>query len=299
MGPDHPEQPLRLAAIQDRLRTDGLFEQLIPLIPTPCTSEQAEYVHSSLYLQTAQREIESGLAVLSTGDTDVCPASWDVACLAAGGVVTAVDAVMKGDIQRAFCAVRPPGHHATPQRGMGFCVLSNIAIGARYAQRKYGLGKVLIVDWDVHHGNGTQDAFYEDDSVLFFSVHQHPWYPGTGMEDETGTGRGLGMTLNAPLPAGSGAHEILGAVDSRLLPAIQRFRPELVMISAGFDSRVGDPLGKFLLEDADFVKLTQRMLGAAKEFADGRLISVLEGGYSLEGLASGVASHVGALLKSE
>jgi acetoin utilization deacetylase AcuC-like enzyme len=270
----------------------------MPLAPLTCTAGQAELVHSREYLATARRDIQSGSEFLSTGDTNVCKDSWDIACLAAGGVIAAVDAVLHGEVQRAFCAVRPPGHHAAPQYGMGFCVLGNIAIGARYAQRQHGIGKVLIVDWDVHHGNGTQDTFYEDDSVLFFSTHQHPWYPGTGMREETGTGRGLGTTLNEPLPAGSGAREILAAVQDRLLPAVRTFRPELVLISAGFDSRVGDPLGQFLLEDDDFAQLTTIMLQIAGEFADGRLISVLEGGYSLEGVACGVAAHVRALLES-
>ena len=178
---------------------------------------------------------------------------------------------------------------------MGFCLFNNLAIAARYAQRKHKIGKVLIADWDVHHGNGTQDIFYEDGSVLVFNTHQSPWYPGTGRADETGTGKGSGCILNCPFPAGSGRKEILGAFKDKLLPAANRFKPELVMISAGFDSRVGDPLGRFQLADEDFSDLTALMLEIAKQHAEGRLISVLEGGYNLSGLGSAAAAHVKTL----
>jgi acetoin utilization deacetylase AcuC-like enzyme len=203
---------------------------------------------------------------------------------------------MTGKLRNAFCAVRPPGHHARPAQGMGFCLFNNIAIAARYAQRKHGAAKVLIADWDVHHGNGTQDIFYEDGSVLFFSTHQSPWYPFTGHIDETGAGKGRGCTLNAPLPAGSGMKEIGGAFKERLLPAAEKFKPDLVMISAGFDSRVDDPLGRFTLGDDDFVALTKLLMKFADEYCQGRLVSVLEGGYNLAGLASAVSAHVGTLV---
>jgi acetoin utilization deacetylase AcuC-like enzyme len=210
-------------------------------------------------------------------------------------VLNAVDAVASGKAKNAFCVVRPPGHHATPDRGMGFCIFNSAAVAARYAQRKHGIGKVLIADWDVHHGNGTQDIFYSDGSVFFFSTHQHPWYPGTGMADETGEGPGRGATLNCPFPAGSGRKEILGAFREKLLPAADRFKPDLVMISAGFDSRLGDPLGRFTLGDEDFAELTAIMREIAGKHAGGRLISALEGGYNLAGLASAVLAHVQAL----
>jgi acetoin utilization deacetylase AcuC-like enzyme len=221
--------------------------------------------------------------------------SWYVALDAAGGILNTVDAVMQKRVSRAFCVVRPPGHHATPDRGMGFCVLNNVAISARYAQRKYGVERVLIADWDVHHGNGTQDIFYTDPSVFFFSTHQSPWYPGTGDESETGEGRGKGSTLNCPFPAGSGREEILGVFRKKLLPAAKAFRPDLVFVSAGFDSRQGDPLGQFTLSDEDFGELTKIMLEIASPTAGGRLISVLEGGYNLAGLASAAARHVKVL----
>ena len=179
---------------------------------------------------------------------------------------------------------------------MGFCIFNNIALAARHAQRRHGLERVLIVDWDVHHGNGTQDIFYEDGSVFFFSTHQHPWYPGTGRADETGAGAGKGTTMNCPLPAYTGREKIFACFEEKLLPAMEKFRPELVLISAGFDSREGDPLGHFLLKDEDFADLTRLVAGIAQRHAGGRIVSLLEGGYNLSGLASAAAAHVAALL---
>jgi acetoin utilization deacetylase AcuC-like enzyme len=212
--------------------------------------------------------------------------------------MSAVDLVLRGEAANVFCIVRPPGHHATANRGMGFCLFNNVAIAARYAQKMYGCERVLIADWDVHHGNGTQDIFYQDPSVFFFSTHQSPWYPGTGDADEIGEGRGEGSTMNLPLPAGSGRAEVLGGLRERLLPAMKTFRPDLVLISAGFDSRAGDPLGHFRLSDGDFSDLTLVLREIADDSAGGRVISVLEGGYSLEGLTKAVAAHVEALART-
>jgi len=237
----------------------------------------------------------TGFHELSTGDTIISPRSLDAALRATGGALNAVDAVLSGKAKNAFCIVRPPGHHASAVRGMGFCLFDSIAIAARYAQKKHGVDRVLIADWDVHHGNGTQDIFYSDGSVFFFSTHQHPWYPGTGAPNETGEGRGQGTTLNCPYPAGSGRKEILGAFQEKLLAAADSFKPGLVLVSAGFDSRVGDPLGNFMLTDSDFTDLTNVMREIADKHANGRLVSLLEGGYSLEGLAAGVRAHVAAL----
>ena len=237
----------------------------------------------------------SGAHSLSTGDTDVNRRSFEVALHATGTCLNAVDLVFQKKAGNAFCIVRPPGHHAGPARGMGFCLFNNIAIAARYAQRRYGIERVAIADWDVHHGNGTQDIFYTDPSVFFFSTHQHPWYPGTGASSETGEGAGKGFTLNCPLPAGSGRDEIFGAFRDQFAPRMEAFRPDLVLISAGFDSRNGDPLGRFLLSDGDFRDLTSFMLEIAHSYSGGRFVSVLEGGYDLNGLSHAVSAHVHSL----
>ncbi|HEY1341968.1 MAG TPA: histone deacetylase [Bryobacteraceae bacterium] len=291
----HPERPERFDAVVEGLRTAGLLDRLGCIAPRAATEDELLLIHTPQYLAIAREDFALGLDTLSTGDTDVTPNSWDVALQAVGGVLNAVDAVMTGKAHNAFCAVRPPGHHATPHRGMGFCIFNNVAIAARHAQRRYGVERVLIVDWDVHHGNGTQDAFYADGSVFFFSSHQWPLYPGTGRRDETGDGPGRGTTMNFPLPAGSGRPEIFGAVQNHLIPAVDRFRPGLVLISAGFDSREGDLLGQFTLTDQDFVDLTRIVMEMADRHADGRVVSLLEGGYNLSGLASAAAAHVAAL----
>lgn len=296
---EHPEHFSRYGAITDMFSKTGLSKGMKTLASRPAEIEAIRAVHDPSYVALAEREILAGVDQLSTGDTAVCPDSWLVATHAAGAVCAAVDEVFSDkpdSVKRAFCAVRPPGHHATPNRGMGFCVFNNIAVGARYAQKKYGIGKVAILDWDVHHGNGTQDIFYEDETVLFCSTHQSPWYPGTGLADERGTGKGRGYTLNAPLPSGSDMKQIGGYIDDHFVTAMRKFKPELIMISAGFDSRLGDPLGQFRLLDQDFKTLTKWMRSIADEFSNGRIVSALEGGYSLEGLASGVEAHVRALL---
>jgi acetoin utilization deacetylase AcuC-like enzyme len=205
-----------------------------------------------------------------------------------------IDAPTRNTTPRGVALLRPPGHHARPAQAMGFCLLNNVAVAAAHAVSR-GLSRVLVLDWDVHHGNGTQDIFYDDGSVFFFSTHQSPLYPGTGAADETGIGAGEGTTLNCPLPAGSGRREIFGAFENKLLPAMEKFRPEFVFISAGFDSRRGDPLGDFTLGDEDFADLTKQMLDLANEHAKGRVVSVLEGGYNLAGLASAATAHVRAL----
>jgi acetoin utilization deacetylase AcuC-like enzyme len=295
LGRHHPERPERFDVVMESLRQTGLLERLLPLEPRAATEEELLLCHTPEYLRTAQHDVEAGHAYLSTGDTDITPNSWDVAVRAAGGVLNAVDAVVEGRAQSAFCLVRPPGHHATASRGMGFCLLNNVALAARYAQRHHGLERVLIVDWDVHHGNGTQAIFYADPSVFFFSTHQWPLYPGTGRADETGEGKGHGATMNFPFPAGAGRAQILGAVQDSLMPAAEKFRPGLVLISAGFDSRVGDPLGRFTLTDEDFADLTRAVKEIADGHAGGRVVSILEGGYNLSGLASAATAHVAAL----
>ena len=290
-GRGHPERPERFDAAFNAVKD----LDLAVIEPRVANEDEVALCHSREYIRLVEREIMTGFHELSTGDTIICPRSLDAALRAAGGVLNAVDAVIAKRVKNAFCIVRPPGHHATPTRGMGFCLFDNIAIAARYAQKKHGVRRVLIADWDVHHGNGTQDIFYADGSVFFFSTHQHPWYPGTGLADEAGEGKGEGMILNCPFPAGSGRKEILGAFQQKLAPAAERITPELVLISAGFDSRADDPLGNFLLSDADFADLTRVMLEIADKYAGGRLVSVLEGGYNLDGLASAARAHVQAL----
>jgi acetoin utilization deacetylase AcuC-like enzyme len=290
----HPERPERFDAILDGLKAFSL-----PLVASRAASEdELALCHTGEYIRVVQQEIEAGRPHLPTGDTDITPGSWDAALHAAGGVLNAVDAVLSGQARNAFCAVRPPGHHATSDRGMGFCIFNNVALAARYAQRRHGVERVLIVDWDVHHGNGTQEIFYRDPSVFFFSTHQWLLYPGTGRADETGDGPGAGTTMNFPFPAGSGRAKILGAVQSSLAPAMEHFRPDFVLISSGFDSRVGDLLGRFTLTDEDFADLTAAVMEMADRYAGGRIVSAIEGGYNLSGLATAAAAHVKALTGS-
>jgi acetoin utilization deacetylase AcuC-like enzyme len=290
-GKRHPERPERFDAAVSAL--DGLNLERLPA--RVATSDEIALCHTLPYIRTVEREVMAGFHDLSTGDTVISPRSLDVALYAVGAALNGVDAVADRKVQNAFCIVRPPGHHATPDRGMGFCLFNNVAIAARYAQRKYRVDRVLIADWDVHHGNGTQDIFYGDGTVFFCSTHQSPWYPGTGPAEETGQDKGRGWIMNRPFPAGSGRPEILGVFQAELMAAAERVKPELVLISAGFDSRLGDPLGQFILSDTDFKDLTNVMLEIADKHAHGRLLSVLEGGYSLEGLAAGVRAHVEAL----
>jgi acetoin utilization deacetylase AcuC-like enzyme len=294
----HPESVRRAEVVMKGLTDEGLVENMARIEARPATREEVTRCHTPKYFEIAKSDVEGGLPDLSTGDTHIMERSFDVALLAAGGVISAVDAVVEGRVKNAFCVVRPPGHHATPVKGMGFCLFNNIAIAARHAQAKHKIGKVLIADWDVHHGNGTQDVFYEDGSVLFFDTHQSPWYPGTGDASEKGTGKGLNCIINNPFPAGAGRAEVYGAFETRLIDAANRFKPDLVMLSAGFDSRQGDPLGQFKLTDQDYIDLTKVMLHIAKEHAGGRLVSVLEGGYNLRGLMKASAAHVKTLVGS-
>ncbi len=290
-GPGHPEQPARFDAALRGLagRPLSAFDG------RTATEEDLLLCHRREYLRTVERDVAAGREMLATGDTQICPRSLDVALAAVGTVLAAVDRVAGGAAKNAFAIVRPPGHHATSDRGMGFCLFNNVALAARYAQRRHGVGRVLIADWDVHHGNGTQEIFYSDGSVLFFSTHQHPWYPGTGDANETGEGAAQGTIINCPLPAGSGRQQVLGAFEHLLLPAVEHFRPEFVFVSAGFDSRLGDPLGRFRLTDHDFADLTRLMAEVADRYAHGRLVSVLEGGYDLDGLEAAVRAHAAEL----
>ena len=294
-GPGHPERPERYDAVMHALNQAGFMKSLVRIGPRPATEDEVALCHGRDYIHEVRREIAAGAQELSTGDTTVGAHSFETALNATGGVLNAIDMVVERKAANAFCVVRPPGHHARPQQGMGFCIFNHVAIAARYAQRKHGVDRVLIADWDVHHGNGTQDIFYSDGTVFFFSTHQSPWYPGTGATSETGEGKGKNCTMNCPFPAGSGREQILGAFRQRLVTAANAFKPGLILLSAGFDSRDGDPLGRFTLSDRDFAELTTLMLEMADKHAGGRLVSVLEGGYNLNGLASAAAAHVHAL----
>ena len=294
-GRGHPESPARLDAITRALADKRFKGRLLPLKPREATRERIVTCHAGEYYKLVKDRVAAGKSGLGFADTPVGKDSFAAAVKAVGAGLVAVDAVFEGKAKNAFCAVRPPGHHALKAKGMGFCIFSNLALAAKYAQAKHKIKRVLIADWDVHHGNGTQEMFYQDNSVFFFSTHQSDWYPFTGPATDTGKGKGKGFTLNCPLPAGSGRKQIVGAFKDKLVPAADKFKPELVLISAGFDSRKGDRLGRFVLTDADFAELTGIMLDIAKRHAGGRLVSMLEGGYNLKGLASATAAHVDAL----
>ncbi len=291
----HPECALRLATIEARLQKSGLLDRVHRISVKAADDADVLRVHSAEHVQSVRAFAKNGGGRIET-DTVMSPESADVAWLACGAAVDAVERVVAGAGKSALCLVRPPGHHALPDGPMGFCLLGNAAVAARTAVQRLGLNRVLIVDWDVHHGNGTQDVFYEDGQVGFFSAHRFPFYPGTGRKTETGHGAGLGTTFNLPLKFGISRGDYLSAFESMLTQAAEHMRPELVIISTGFDAHAEDPVGSLGLETEDFERLTQLVQQVADTHANGRLVSLLEGGYNVDRLAEGVELHLRTLI---
>jgi acetoin utilization deacetylase AcuC-like enzyme len=293
----HPECADRLRAIRTRLAKSELLSRTTAGTIRSATEDELSRIHPVKYQQVVREFAENGGGRLDP-DTVVSPESADVAIKAAGSACAAVDEVLKGRADRALCLARPPGHHALTSRAMGFCLFNNVAIAAAHARAVHELKRVLIVDWDVHHGNGTQDIFYEDGQVHFLSVHRYPFYPGTGAADETGTGPGLGAILNVPLKFGVSRAQFRDAFRGALEKQAEHCKPELVLISAGFDAHTDDPIGSLGLESEDFATLTQDAIDIANVHCRGRIVSLLEGGYDLDALAESVEIHLGGLLKS-
>lgn len=282
----HPENRERLRGTWELLQSNGILDALLQVPCTPASDEQLLRVHSQSHLDRVAWAARHNAHL--DPDTYVGSDSEQAARLAAGGLCNLVDAVLRGQARNGFALVRPPGHHATPDRGMGFCLYNNVAIAARHAQAQHGIERVLIVDFDVHHGNGTQDVFYRDGSVLYFSTHQYPYYPGSGHWRETGRGEGEGTTVNVPFPGGVGDQGYARAFDEVLRPLAQRFRPQLILVSAGFDAHWNDPLAGMQLSIGGYAALVDRLLALANELCHGRLVFTLEGGYHLEVLAHSI-----------
>ncbi|UCE07923.1 MAG: histone deacetylase [bacterium] len=296
-GTWHPENSNRLENIVKHLERVGLLSKLIPIEPTVANLEWISTIHTTEYISHIESSCKTGVSHLDA-DTSISTDSYEVALLAVGGVLSAVDAVISQKINNAFCAVRPPGHHAEKNRAMGFCLFNNIAIAAKYIQKKHQLEKVLIIDWDVHHGNGTQNSFYDDPTVFYFSIHQWPYYPGSGHRLETGTGAGRGFTLNAPLSSGANDDDYIKIFKDELIPEAQKFAPDFILISAGFDAHINDPLANMNLTEDGYAKLTKIVKDLALDKCQGRIISLLEGGYNLEVLAKSVEYHIKALTEN-
>src|SRR5579884_3817786 len=305
--PNHPDQPARLLSAMQVLEALGWLERegLVLLPPREASADELAAVHEREYIhkvaeasrKAAEREAKGGrnTSFFAT-DTYVSAKSYEAAVKAAGAPLTAIDAIMKGEINNAYCLVRPPGHHAVAEAAMGFCLFNNVAVAARYAIDRYGLERVMIIDFDVHHGNGTQEMFYDDPRVLYFSTHQAPFYPGTGAWDERGEGAGLGTTINVPLPAHTGFEAYEAVFRQVMAPAADRFDPQLILVSAGFDAHWTDPIGDIYLSTAAFAKLNQIIINLAKQLCGGRLVMVQEGGYNLEANGSCVATCINLLL---
>jgi len=295
---EHPESPERLVAVTEHLAARGLLGKMVAVTPDYADEADIALVHGPEYLRKLETACRRGDLTLDAEDTYLNRHSYTIALLSAGGAIAGAKAVINGKAQRAFCAIRPPGHHADSGTGMGFCLLNNIAVAARYLQARHGVSRIFIVDWDVHHGNGTQHIFLEDPSVYFFSIHEHPsfLYPGTGRRWETGKGAGEGTTLNAPMAPGAGDAEYRMTFEQMLRPAIEAFRPEILLVSAGFDAHRDDPLADMQLTDDGFRFMTRFVADMADRHCGGKVVSVLEGGYDLNTITTSVEAHVRELL---
>ena len=296
----HPEQPARLAVIQSRLENAGLVAQCQAGTYTPLSEDDVRAIHAPEVVIAARRLAEAGGGWLEA-DTFVCPESFKVALASAGAAASAVDHVLSGEDRTALCLVRPPGHHATAQKSMGFCLFNNVALAAQHARKRFGLERILIVDWDVHHGNGTQDIFWTDPGVFFVSIHRfgNGFYPGSGDDDETGTGPGLGATVNVPVHFGTSRPDYRALFRNAVEKAADMIKPELILLSAGFDAHRLDPIGSLGLEAEDFADMTKTLRAIADVHSKGRLVSCLEGGYNLQALAECVQAHLEVLVSAE
>lgn len=295
--PGHPEHAGRIRAVWQALDDAGLPPKMISITPDAVTTDLIRSVHTPDYMDILQWMSSSNQAQMRIdGDTYAQPHSYEIARLAAGGVVQAVDEVLSGRVNNALAAVRPPGHHARPKIGMGFCLLANVSIAARHAQQAYGLDRIMIVDYDVHHGNGTQEVFYHEKEVFFLSTHQYPFYPGTGAIDETGEGAGEGYTLNIPLPAGHGDENFAALYREIVWPAAIRYQPQLIIVSAGFDAHWTDPLARMALSLTGYAHITRELIKMAEQLCGGKIVFALEGGYNLDVLGQGVRNIAHALL---
>ncbi len=283
MGPYHVENPARLQTIYEMIEADPALAQLRIIKPREATEEEIELVHTKSYINQLQ-ETKGKPRVILDPDTSTCALSYDTAKLAIGGVLEAAKLIMEKEVENAIALVRPPGHHAEASRAMGFCLFNNVAVAARWLRKEFGLERILIIDWDLHHGNGTQHAFYREKEVLYFSTHQYPYYPGTGYWDEVGAGEGEGYTFNVPLSPGKGNEDYYFIFQEILTPLALRFKPEFILVSAGLDIHQDDPLGGMMVTAEGLAGLTAQVINLAKVTAQGRLLLVLEGGYSLVGL---------------
>jgi acetoin utilization deacetylase AcuC-like enzyme len=293
-GDYHPESPDRLRAIYKGLSESGLLEKLTVMPAEKANQRWIEEVHDIRYIMRFEETCISGLPEFDHPDNGICRDTYDIAFLAVGGVLRAIDEVMSGNLDNAFCAVRPPGHHAEVDTPMGFCYFNNVAIGARYIQKQYGIERVGIIDFDVHHGNGTQHIFDQDDSVFYYSVHEHPSfaYPGTGREFETGVAEGDGFTLNSPILPGKGDDEYQKKIMQDMVPAFEKFQPEVILLSAGFDAHGSDLMSGTNLSTGGYDFITEKIVGLVNTYAQGRVISILEGGYNLQILPVLVENHI-------